>query len=192
MFVSACSCAACVYLVVSAVALPAIIALQQVGAGATSFGHLVLPYGLLGENVPQLFQLIAGHLLHENKNVMKWSSGTKKSGRKVNLGTRKEVHSCCMCCCRVLYLSRHGGNAPQVNISCEDVSAKPGVLRVLQVADAAADSVFIFHIHGLCLLVDMCDCAVKVDLIVARIKMCILFFGNISVKPTTEAHNELH
>lgn len=54
----------CVYLVVGAVLLPALAALEHVGRGASSFGHLVLPDGFLGENVPQLFQLLAGHLLH--------------------------------------------------------------------------------------------------------------------------------
>lgn len=41
-----------VYLVVGAVLLLALAALQQVGGGATSFGHLVFPDGFLGENVP--------------------------------------------------------------------------------------------------------------------------------------------
>lgn len=55
----------CVYLVVGAILLLALAALQQVGGGATSFGHLVLPDGLLGENISQLFQLITGHFLDE-------------------------------------------------------------------------------------------------------------------------------
>ncbi len=54
-----------VHLVVGAVLLLALAALQQVGGGATGFGHLVLPDGLLGENVPQLFQLVAGHFLQK-------------------------------------------------------------------------------------------------------------------------------
>lgn len=61
------------------------------------------------------------------------------------------------------YLSRHGGDAAQFNCSCQDIFAKLGVLWVLQVADAAADSVLIFHIRGLYLLVDMCKRAVKED-----------------------------
>lgn len=59
-----------VYLVVGAVLLLALAALQQVSGGATSLGHLVLPDGLLGENVPQLFQLIAGHFLHKDNRSM--------------------------------------------------------------------------------------------------------------------------
>lgn len=55
-----------IYLVVSAVLLLALAALQHVCGGPTSFGHLVLPDGLLSENVPQLFQLIAGHFLNHN------------------------------------------------------------------------------------------------------------------------------
>lgn len=61
-----CNMCPSVYLVVGAVLLLALAALQQVGGGATGFGHLVLPDGLLGENVPQLFQLVAGHFLHED------------------------------------------------------------------------------------------------------------------------------
>lgn len=57
------------YLVVGAVLFPALAALQQVSGGAASFGHLVLPDGLLRENVPQLLQLITGHFLHEDKEV---------------------------------------------------------------------------------------------------------------------------
>ena len=57
---------ACLHLVVGAVLLPALAALQQVGGGATSLGHLVFPDGLLGENVPQLFQLVAGHFLRRH------------------------------------------------------------------------------------------------------------------------------
>lgn len=51
------------YLVIGAVFLLAFAALQQVRGGAAGFGHLVLPDGLLGENVPQLLQLVAGHFL---------------------------------------------------------------------------------------------------------------------------------
>lgn len=57
------------YLVIGAVLLLALAALQQVSAGATSFGHLVFPDGLLGEDIPQLFQLIAGHFLQKKKNM---------------------------------------------------------------------------------------------------------------------------
>lgn len=57
-----------VNLVVGAVLLLALAALQQVSGGATSFGHLVFPDGLLGENVPQLFQLVTGHFLHKQKD----------------------------------------------------------------------------------------------------------------------------
>lgn len=57
------------HLVVGAVLLLALAALQQVSGGAASFGHLVLPDGLLRENVPQLLQLITGHFLHEDKEV---------------------------------------------------------------------------------------------------------------------------
>lgn len=64
-----------VYLVVGAVPLLALAALQQVGAGATSFGHLVFPDGLLGESVSQLLQLIAGHFLHKDRDVTRWSRG---------------------------------------------------------------------------------------------------------------------
>lgn len=42
------------YLVVGAVFLIAFATLQQVRGGPTSFGHLMLSDGLLGENVPQL------------------------------------------------------------------------------------------------------------------------------------------
>lgn len=159
-------CRARVYLVVSAVPLLALAALQQVGAGASGFGHLVLPYGLLGENVPQLFQFIAGHLLHEKKKCHQMElrdvevcSGRQEIHFGIDLARSRSV----------LDLSRHAGYAAQVNASCEDVSAKPGVLWVLQVADAASDPVFIFHIRGLCLLVDMCDRAVKVVLFIVTI-----------------------
>lgn len=57
------------YLVVGTVLLLALAALQQVSRGTASFGHLVLPDGLLRENVPQLLQLITGHFLHEDKKV---------------------------------------------------------------------------------------------------------------------------
>lgn len=53
-----------------------------------------------------------------------------------------------------LDLSRHGGNAAQLDGPCQDVLAEAWILRVLQVADATADSVFIFHVSGLQLLVD--------------------------------------
>lgn len=76
--------------------------------------------------------------------------------------------------CNILYLSRHGGNAAQFDCSREDVSAKPRVLWVLQVADAAADSVFVFHIRGLYLLVDMCNRAVKGDLVTVMMLNVIL------------------
>lgn len=56
-----------VYLVVGAVLLLALAALQQVGGGAAGFGHLVLPDGLLGESVSQLLQLVAGHFLHTER-----------------------------------------------------------------------------------------------------------------------------
>lgn len=59
------------------------------------------------------------------------------------------------------YLGGHGGDPAQGDGSCEDVPAKARVLRVLQVADAAADSVFIFHVSRLDLLVDMCRRGVK-------------------------------
>lgn len=61
------------HLVVGAVLLLALAALQQVGGGATRFGHLVFPDGLLGENVPQLLQLIAGHLLQKDRDGKGWS-----------------------------------------------------------------------------------------------------------------------
>jgi len=57
------------YLVVGAVLLPALAALQQVCGGPTCFGHLVLPDGLLGENIPQLFELITGHFLQKHTNI---------------------------------------------------------------------------------------------------------------------------
>lgn len=60
-----------------------------------------------------------------------------------------------------LYLGRHGGDAAQLNAACEDIFAKPWVLRVLQVADAAPHSVLVFHISGFYLLVDMCSHTVK-------------------------------
>lgn len=60
-----------------------------------------------------------------------------------------------------LNLSRHGGNAAQLDGPGQDVFAKAWILRVLQVADATADSVFIFHVGGLQLLVDMWGKRVK-------------------------------
>lgn len=42
------------YLIVGAVLLPALAALEQVSGGATSLGHLVLADGLLGHDVSQL------------------------------------------------------------------------------------------------------------------------------------------
>lgn len=62
---------------------------------------------------------------------------------------------------RGAYLSGHGGDPAQGDGSCKDVLAEAGVLWVLQVADAAADSVFIFHVSSLDLLVDMCQHGVK-------------------------------
>ncbi len=62
-----------VHLVVGAVLLLALAALQQVGGGATSFGHLVFPDGLLGENAPQLLQLVTRHFLRRNRDVKRWS-----------------------------------------------------------------------------------------------------------------------
>lgn len=56
-----------------------------------------------------------------------------------------------------LDLSRHGGDAAQLDGSCQDVLAEAWVLRVLQVADAAADSVLILHVSCLQLLVDKWD-----------------------------------
>lgn len=53
------------YLVVGAVLLLALAALQQVSGGAASLGHLMLPDGLLGQSAPQLLQLVTGHLLQE-------------------------------------------------------------------------------------------------------------------------------
>lgn len=50
-------------LVVGAVLLLALAALEEVSDGAARLGHLVLPDGLLGHGIPQLLQLIAGHLL---------------------------------------------------------------------------------------------------------------------------------
>ena len=61
------------YLVVGAVLLPALAALQQVCGGPTCFGHLVLPDGLLGENIPQLFELITGHFLNTDGTTRKQS-----------------------------------------------------------------------------------------------------------------------
>ena len=83
-----------------------------------------------------------------------------------------------MCSVSVPYLSRHAGDAAQINTSCEYVPAQPGVLWVLQVADAAADSVFIFHVSGLCLLVDMCDRVVKVYLIIVIMSNGYFLFGS--------------
>lgn len=54
---------ACLHLVVGAVLLLALAALEEVGDGAARFGHLVLTDGLLGHGIAQLLQLIAGHLL---------------------------------------------------------------------------------------------------------------------------------
>ena len=54
----------CMYLVVATVLLPALAALQEVCGGASGLGHLVLSDGLLGENVPQLLQLVARHFLN--------------------------------------------------------------------------------------------------------------------------------
>lgn len=56
------------YLVVGAVLLLALAALQQVGGGAAGFGHLMLPDGLLGDHVPQLLQLIASHFLDKRRD----------------------------------------------------------------------------------------------------------------------------
>lgn len=56
-----------------------------------------------------------------------------------------------------LDLRRHGGDAAQLDGSCQDVLAEAWILRVLQVADTAADSVLIFHVGDLYLLVDMWD-----------------------------------
>ena len=82
----------CVYLVVGAVLLLALAALQQVSGGATSFGHLVFPDGLLGENVPQLLQLITGHFLYEDRGVKKdGAEGTVC--RIVSVEFMKGVHS---------------------------------------------------------------------------------------------------
>lgn len=50
-------------LVVRAVLLLALATLEEVGDGAACLGHLVLPDGLLGHGIPQLLQLITGHLL---------------------------------------------------------------------------------------------------------------------------------
>lgn len=66
-----------VYLVVGAVLLLALAALQQVSGGAASFGHLVFPYGLLGESVSQLLQLVAGHFLHKDRGVKRWRTGDR-------------------------------------------------------------------------------------------------------------------
>lgn len=63
-----------------------------------------------------------------------------------------------------LDLGRHGGNAAQLNVPSQDISAKPRVLGVLQVANPTADSVLILHISGLYLLVDMCTFLVKEEL----------------------------
>lgn len=48
-----------------------------------------------------------------------------------------------------LDLGRHGSNAAQLDGPSQDVLAQAWILRVLQVADATADSVFIFHVSGL-------------------------------------------
>ena len=63
MFVCVCVFV-CVYLVVATVLLPALAALQEVCGGSSGLGHLVLSDGLLGENVPQLLQLVARHFLN--------------------------------------------------------------------------------------------------------------------------------
>lgn len=56
-----------------------------------------------------------------------------------------------------LDLGRHGGDAAQLDVSSQDVLAETRVLGVLQVADAAADSVLVLHVCGLQLLVDAWD-----------------------------------
>lgn len=94
------------YLVIGAVFLLALAALQQVGGGATSFSHLVFPDGLLGEHVPQLFQLVAGHFLNKDDMMCDNERGKK----------RQECAKCCSLLRRgelagLLYLSRHGGDA---------------------------------------------------------------------------------
>lgn len=53
------------YLVVGAVLLLTLAALEQVGGGAASLGHLVLADGFLGHDVPQLLKLITSHLLRD-------------------------------------------------------------------------------------------------------------------------------
>lgn len=110
----------------------------------------MLPDGLLGESVSQLLQLVAGHFLHTEREQSSVTDGRALSVVRGGGGA-------------LVYLSRHGGDAAQFNCSCQDIFAKLGVLWVLQVADAAADSVLIFHIRGLYLLVDMCKRAVKED-----------------------------
>lgn len=62
-------------------------------------------------------------------------------------------------CCKVpgfvpLDLSRHGGDAAQLNGPCQHVLAEAWILWVLQVADATADSVLIFHVSDLQFLID--------------------------------------
>ena len=57
------------YLVVAAVLLFALAALEQVGGGAHGLGQLVLTDGILGQGVPQLLQIVTGHLLAEMKKT---------------------------------------------------------------------------------------------------------------------------
>lgn len=66
------------HLVVRAVLLLALAALQQVGGGAASFGHLVFPDGLLGENVPQLLQLVTRHFLGGDRDVTQCSRAPER------------------------------------------------------------------------------------------------------------------
>lgn len=69
------------YLVIGAVFLLALAALQQVGGGATGFSHLVFPDGLLGEHVPQLFQLVAGHFLNKDDMMCDNERGKRRQER---------------------------------------------------------------------------------------------------------------
>lgn len=55
------------YLVVGAVLLLALAALEEVGGGAAGLGHLVLTDGLLGHGIPQFPQLITGHFLEKTE-----------------------------------------------------------------------------------------------------------------------------
>lgn len=100
------------YLVVGAVLLPAFFTLQQVSGGASSFGHLMLPDGLLGENAPQLFQLITGHLLQYGN--MSSSRKDKLHDIKTNLSVSDG---------QAFYLSRHGGDAAQLDVPGQYVFA---------------------------------------------------------------------